>query len=164
MKASLNHYWPYCVFAVLTVFVAQVQANTTITVKVTIVSPPPCTINANSTLDVTFGNDVIISHIDGSYKKQPVPYSVVCKNMPKNAMKLQVQGTAAGFNASILKTNKNTMGIALLRNGNPQPVNSWIAFTYPNLPTLEAVLVRQAGATLDGGDFSAGATMKVEYQ
>lgn len=145
-------------------FGSPVQAVTTIKVTVTIVAPPPCVINNNNLIEVNFGNDVMTTRIDGSYKKQPVMYSVACKNAPNNAMKLQIQGTGASFDGEVLQTNKDGLGVALLRNGNRQPINSWLNFTYPNTPALEAVPVKQAGATLSGGTFSAGATMKVEYQ
>lgn len=164
MKATFRGFLPGCGLAVLALFGPQAQAVTTIKVTVTIVSPPPCVINNNNLIEVSFGSDVMTNRIDGSYKKQPVVYSVECKNAPNNAMKLQIQGTGAGFDGEVLQTNKDELGVALLRNGNRQPINSWVNFTYPNLPTLEAVPVKQAGATLSGGEFSAGATMKVEYQ
>jgi len=129
-----------------------------------LIAPPPCVINNNDLIEVNFGNDVMTTRIDGSYKKQPVVYSVECKNAPNNAMKMQIQGNSAVFDGDVLQTNKDDLGVALLRNGNRQPINTWVNFTYPNMPTFEAVPVKQAGATLSGGAFSAGATMKVEYQ
>ncbi|AOE97958.1 exotoxin [Serratia surfactantfaciens] len=165
MTATFRRYWPGCGLVMwVLMFGPQAQAATTIKVTVTIVAPPPCVINNNNLIEVNFGNDVMTTRIDGSYKKQEVVYSVECKNAPNNAMKLQIQGTGAGFDSEVLRTDKEGLGIALLRNGNPQPINSWINFTYPNLPQFEAVPVKQAGATLSGGKFTAGATMKVEYQ
>lgn len=164
MTATFRRYWLGCGVAALLLPGQLVQAATTIKVTVTIVAPPPCVINNNNLIEVNFGNDVMTTRIDGSYKKQPVVYSVECKNAPNNAMKMQIQGTGAGFDGEVLQTNKDGLGVALLRNDSRQPINSWINFTYPNLPTLEAVPVKQAGATLRGGEFSAGATMKVEYQ
>ncbi|BEM02411.1 exotoxin (plasmid) [Serratia marcescens] len=143
---------------------AWADSSTTIRVTVTVIAPPPCVINNNNLIEVNFGSDVITTRIDGSYKKQPVVYSVECKNAPSNAMKLLIQGNSASFDGEVLQTNKDGLGVALLRNGNRQPINSWVNFTYPNLPTLEAVPVKQAGATLSGGEFSAGATMQVAYQ
>jgi type 1 fimbria pilin len=139
-------------------------ASTVIKVTVTIVAPPPCEINNNDLIEVSFGNDVMTTRIDGSYKKRPVVYSIECKNAPNNAMKMQIQGIGAGFDGDVLQTDKDDLGVALLRDGNRQPINTWVNFTYPKLPTFEAVLVKLAGATLSGGAFSAGATMKVEYQ
>ncbi|EMD1301833.1 fimbrial protein [Serratia marcescens] len=164
MTATFRRYWLGCGVAALLLPGLLVQAATTIKVTVTIVAQPPCVINNNNLIEVNFGNDVMTTRIDGSYKKQPVVYSVECKNAPNNAMKLQIQGNSAGFDSEVLKTNKDGLGVALLRNGNRQPINSWINFTYPTKPTLEAVPVKRVGATLRGGKFSAGATMKVEYQ
>lgn len=166
MKATFRQCLPGCGLAALVLLYGPLAqaASTVLKVTVTIVAPPPCVINNNNLIEVNFGNDVMTTRIDGSYKKQPVVYSVECKNAPNNAMKMQIQGTGAGFDSEVLQTNKDNLGVALLRNGNRQPINGWINFTYPNLPTLEAVLVKQAGATLGGGEFSAGATMKVEYQ
>ncbi|AKG68832.1 exotoxin [Serratia fonticola] len=141
-------------------------ANTTVKVTVTIAAPPPCEINGNNLIEVKFGNDVMTTRIDGSYKKQLVPYSIECKNaQPNEPMKIQIEGNqAAGFNSHVLRTEKDGLGVALLRNDNPQPLNTWVTFTYPNKPKFEVVPVKRSGVTLKGGMFSAGATMKVEYQ
>ncbi|MDA8478796.1 fimbrial protein [Citrobacter sp. Awk 4] len=165
MKAKFRWCLPGCVLATCVLFYGpQVQAIATINVTVTIVAPPPCVINNNIPIEVNFGNDVMTTRIDGSYRKQPVVYSVECKNVSNNAMKMQIQGIGAEFDGDVLQTNKDGLGVALLRNGNRQPINSWVNFTYPSLPTFEAVPIRQAGVTLSGGDFSAGATMEVEFQ
>ncbi|NCG52761.1 fimbrial protein [Serratia fonticola] len=165
MKAKFRRYLPGCGLAVLVLLYGpQAQAVATITVTVAIYAPPPCVINNNGLIEVNFGNDVITTHIDGSYKKQPVVYGVECKNAPRNAMKLQIQGTGTSFDPDVLQTNKDGLGIALLRDESRQPLNSWVNFTYPKLPVLEAVLVKQAGVRLSGGAFSAGATMMVVYQ
>ncbi|OKB64595.1 exotoxin [Serratia marcescens] len=139
-------------------------AVTTLTVKVTVVAPPACVINGNQLIEVNFGDDVMTTRVDGSYKKMPVTYSVECKDMPNNAMKMQISGNSASFDRDVLQTNRADLGVALISNGKRVPMNSWLNFTYPSKPTLEAVLVKQAGATLRGDAFSAGATMRVEYQ
>lgn len=137
-------------------------ATSTITVKVTITAPP-CEINNNELIEVDFGNDVLTTRVDGTYKKRPVPYSVHCKGGSSNAVKMLIEGNGASFNNQVLTTNKTDFGIEIRRNGSRLPINSWLDFTYPNWPELEAVPVKRAGATLTGGPFSAGATMKVEY-
>lgn len=162
---TFRRYWPGCGLAALMLFGPQVQAAvTSIKVTVTILAKPSCIINNNNMIEVNFGSDVMTTRIDGNYKKQPVAYKVECQNLQNNGMKMQVQGIGAGFDSNVLKTNKDGLGIALLYNGSRQPLNRWINFTYPNLPTLEAVPVKQVGVTLNGGVFSAGATMQVEYQ
>ncbi|CAI1872479.1 Minor fimbrial protein prsF precursor [Serratia quinivorans] len=142
---------------------SAMAAQTTIRVSVTIVAPV-CVINDNQQINVDFGNDVVTTKVDGSYKKVPITYSVQCQNSPSNNMKLQIMGNGASFDSNVLATNKTGLGIALLMNGGQLPLNSWRDFTYPSLPKLEAVPVKQAGVTLSGGAFSAGATLKVDYQ
>lgn len=165
MKIRFRQCLPGCGLAAFMLFGSLAQAaSTTVSVAVTIVAPPPCVINKNNLIEVNFGNDVMTTRIDGSYKKQPVVYSAGCINALNNAMKMQIQGTGASFDSDVLKTNRDDLGVALLRNGNRQPINAWVNFTYPVLPTFEAVPVKRAGATLSGGAFSAGATMMVEYQ
>ncbi len=142
---------------------AQAAEQATVTVKVTITAPA-CEINGNNLIEVNFGNDVITTRVDGSYKKTAVPYSVDCQGAPSTAMKMQIEGTGAAFNNKALRTNQTDFGIAFLNGGKALPINNWLKFTYPNLPRLEAVPVKRSGAKLAGGAFSAGATMKVEYQ
>lgn len=142
---------------------APAAEQTRVTVKVTVIAPP-CEINGNNLIEVNFGNDVMTTRVDGNYKKMTVPYSVECKEIPSTAMKIRIDGTGAGFDSQVLGTNKTDFGIAFLNGGNALPINRWLDFTYPNLPRLEAVPVKRRGVTLSGGAFSAGATMKVEYQ
>ncbi|VTR51794.1 putative minor fimbrial subunit StfE [Serratia fonticola] len=53
-------------------------ANTaTITVKVTVLAPPPCTVNNNSVIEVPFGN-VMTTHVDGTSYRVPVNYTLSC--------------------------------------------------------------------------------------
>ncbi|MGB8665546.1 MAG: fimbrial protein [Serratia inhibens] len=138
-------------------------ATATVTVKVTVVAPPPCVINGNRPIEVEFG-DVMTTRVDGNNYKMPVNYTLSCTGSSSNAMKLQVKGTGAAFNATVLLTNKAGLGIELRQGDTKLAVNRWLTFSYPNTPTLWAVPVKQAGATLTGGEFSAGATMAVDYQ
>ncbi|MEE4411540.1 MULTISPECIES: fimbrial protein [Serratia] len=140
-----------------------VQANTPVTVSVTVLSPP-CVINGGRVIEVDFGNEIIITRIDGSNYIQTVDYSLECKGNSSNAMKLQVQGNATVFEQGALQTSVADLGIALKANGAALAVNDWVDFTYPNVPQLQAVPIKRAGATLNGGEFAASATLKVDYQ
>ncbi|WP_149543244.1 fimbrial protein [Serratia marcescens] len=137
--------------------------SATVTVKVTVVAPPPCVINDDRPIDVEFG-DVMTTRVDGDNYKMPVNYTLSCTGGTSNAMKLQVKGSGAAFDATVLQTNQTGLGIELRQGASKLAVNSWLNFTYPNKPKLWAVPVKQAGATLKGGEFSAGATMAVNYQ
>ncbi|AKG69061.1 Minor fimbrial protein prsF precursor [Serratia fonticola] len=142
---------------------AWAAPSATVTVKVTVVAPPPCVINDDRPIDVEFG-DVMTTRVDGDNYKMPVNYTLSCTGGTTNAMKLQVKGTGAAFDATVLQTNQTGLGIELRQGDSKLAVNDWLNFTYPNKPELWAVPVKQRGATLTGGEFSAGATMAVDYQ
>lgn len=144
--------------------VGAVADTALVTIKVTVVAPPPCTINGDQVINVDFGSDVVTSRVDGVNYLKTVDYSLECKNHTRNAMKMKLQGHATAFDRSALQTNMTDLGIALKANGSALTVNDWINFTYPEKPSLQAVPVKMAGVTLAGGDFSAGATLMVNYQ
>lgn len=137
--------------------------SATVTVKVTVVAPPPCIINDDRPIEVDFG-DVITTRVDGNNYRMPVNYTLSCTGGPSNAMKLQVQGNGAAFDGEVLQTSKAGLGIELQQGSNRLTVNNWLNFDYPTQPELWAVPVKQTGTTLTGGEFSAGATMMVAYQ
>lgn len=137
--------------------------TSTVTIKVTVLTPPPCVINNDRQIEVEFG-DVMTTRVDGNNYRIPVDYTLSCQGASSNAIKLQVQGTGANFDSNVLRTQKTGLGIALLQGGSRLPINHWLNFTYPNTPRLEAVLVKQDGITLSAGEFTAGAVMKVVYQ
>lgn len=158
----------YCLVALFTFTVCAPMAvlagrTATVTIKVTVAEVPPCTINGNRVIEVDF-SDVIVTQIDGNRYLQPINYSLECTGQSKNAMKLAIQGNPATFDNTALKTNVKDFGIALRANGQPLVVNKWIDFVYPNKPDLQAVPVKRAGVDLPGGEFSAGATLMVQYQ
>ncbi|WP_129544233.1 fimbrial protein [Serratia sp. 1D1416] len=138
------------------------QAVTNVTVKVT-VTAPPCTVNDNKAIEVNFG-DVMTTRVDGTNYRKQIGYSLSCEGGGGKAMKLQVQGTAAGFDSALLGTSVSGLGIRLQNGSSNLSVNGWVNFTYPNKPALWAVPVQKSGVTLAGGQFSAAATLKVAYQ
>ncbi|CNH21960.1 exported pilin protein [Yersinia massiliensis] len=135
-----------------------------VNVSVTIFAAPPCEINSNNTINVNFGDDLLTSNINGvNYKKQ-VNYTLNCNSAASNALKMSIIGNGATFDTSKLRTSNSQLGIQLIRNGQPLTLNSTFNFTYPTLPVLEAVLVKQNNSTLSTGYFSGTATLVVEYQ
>ncbi|WP_455872361.1 fimbrial protein [Serratia proteamaculans] len=165
MKAMFRQCLPGCGLAALVLLYGpQVQAVATIKVTVTIVAAPPCVINDNNLIEVNFGDDVLTIRVDGkAYKKKPVTYSVNCGG-PSSAVKMLIEGSGADFDSEVLQTDQTDFGIALLNNDRGYPINTWINFDTSDPPKLEAVPAKRVGARLQGGAFSAGATMKVEYQ
>ncbi|MBH2669683.1 fimbrial protein [Serratia marcescens] len=163
MNEAMTRYRQVFVSFLLSSIPLLAHTATTVTVKVTVVAPPPCVINGNRTIEVDF-DEVMIAQIDGKNYRMPVNYSLSCSGQSKNAMKLQVQGTGAAFDTTALKTNKTGLGIQLQQGSSKLALNSWLNFTYPNTPELWAVPVKQSGVTLSVGEFTAGATMKLDYQ
>ncbi|WP_409497694.1 fimbrial protein [Pseudomonas fragi] len=141
-----------------------VMAQVSVSIRGVIVAPPPCVINAGSTLNVPFGDDLMTTRIDGVNYRRVVPYTLTCGPQPSNNMKITLQGTGAGFGSAYLGTSKSDLGIKLLLNGAAWPLNNAVNFTYPTLPVIEAVPVKNPGSTLTGGAFSASATLVVALQ
>lgn len=96
-------------------------ATTTVTVKVTVVAPPPCIINGDRPIEVDF-NDVMTTRVDGNNYLMPVNYTLSCSSSaPSKAMKLQVRGTGADFDAKVLKTTQPGLGVELRNAGGKCP-------------------------------------------
>lgn len=137
--------------------------NTLVTIKVTVVAPPPCVINDDKPIEVEFGN-VMTTQVDGKHYKMPVNYTLSCTDTTKNAMTMTIVGTATSFDTAALQSSKTGLGVRLLQDSNEVMINSPIKFTYPTNPVLYAIPVQQGGVALTGGEFTAAATMKVAYQ
>jgi type 1 fimbria pilin len=145
----------------------EAAPSSTLTVKVTVVAPPPCIINGDRPIEVDF-NDVMTTRVDGNTYRMPVNYTLSCPaGAPSNAMKLQVRGTGADFDAKVLKTTQPGLGVQLQEKDRSKiSINTWRNFDYVGStgPELWAVPVKQSGMTLTGGEFTAAATMEVAYQ
>lgn len=141
-----------------------VQADVNVTISGTVVAPPSCSINRGTTLNVDFGDNLTVDGIDGVNYRRAVPYSVTCVNHPSNSMTLKLTGTAAPFEATALTTNHRDLGIRLYINDVAWPLNTAVNFTYPTLPRMEAVPVKNPQRKLQGGVFAATSTLVVEIR
>ncbi len=160
--ALINGHLLVCMLGILPIIAGAASTNN-VTVKITVVAPPPCIVNNNKVIDVDFG-EVMTTRVDGTNYRKQVNYTLACPNSSSKLVKLQIQGIGASFDSSVLKTSVNGLGIKLQKDSNKLPINSWLNFTYPNAPDLWAVPVMQTGTNLLAGDFTAGATMKIDYQ
>lgn len=133
-----------------------------VTVKVEVVAPPQCIVNDNRPIEVEFG-DVMTTRIDGVNYRVPVNYTLSCDVSANNSMKMQVQGTAA-FDGQALQTSVDGLGIRLQNGTSTLAVNDWLNFNYQDQPELWATPVMQAGVALPAGEFTAGASLRVDYQ
>lgn len=137
------------------------RADVSVSIRGVVMAPVPCVVNGGSTLDISFGNEVVTNRVDGLNYRVTVPYTVTCGPQPTNSMTLTLRGSGAGFDSAVLRTSKNDLGVKLLVSGAAWPLNRALNFTYPTLPRMEAVLVKNPGRTLTGGAFSATATLVV---
>ena len=152
--------------AVVPVSVRSVTDAFFVSVKLTVVAEP-CEINGNQPITVKF-DDVMTSKVGDDEYRRPVKYTLECPPGAPTAMKLQIVGDGASFDPTVLQTNpagmSEVLGIELRQGSSKLAIKKWLPFTYPNNPELWAVPVKKSGATLKGGEFSATATMKVDYQ
>ncbi|POW88416.1 pilus assembly protein [Serratia marcescens] len=134
--------------------------------KGTLIEPPPCTINDGNLVDVDFGDRVGINKVDGVSYRQPMNYQIKCGGGGSGswALTLSLIGTAASFDNNALKTNKDDLGIRIYQNDKPFTPGSTLSVTLGSEPHLEAVPVKNSGATLTEGAFEALATLRADYQ
>lgn len=128
---------------------------------------PPCTITGAT---VSFGT-VLTTGVGSEDYVQPIKYSLSCNGRASDYLKLQVQGTSMTLNGeSVLKTNVSGLGIRIQQASDQTMVpigsSSWLNFTYASTSgvALEAALVKASGTELKAQDFSAAATLVVDYQ
>lgn len=152
----------YCLMALCMFPVIGWADVVPVNINVNIVAVP-CVINNDKPIEVDFGN-VLPTKVDGVNYRVPVNYTLSCPGGEYKALKLQVQGAPAGFDGKYLQTSVTVLGVELQQGSHVISVNDWVSFTYPNKPELWVVPVKQSGATLPVGYFTATASMKVDYQ
>ncbi|WP_273830947.1 fimbrial protein [Serratia bockelmannii] len=132
----------------------------------TLITPPPCTINDGNQVDVDFGDRVGINKVDGVNYRQRLNYQITCDPTLGSswALTLSLSGGVTGFDNEALLTDKTDLGIRIYQNDTTFTPNSTLKINLNNPPTLEAVPIKQAGATLTEGAFEAWATLRADYE
>ncbi|MBF7993684.1 fimbrial protein [Rahnella laticis] len=139
------------------------KADVSIDITGTYTATPKCTINNDNEITVKFG-DMLTTRIGPDYA-QPVTYSVECPGLTSGLIKMQLAGGASSFDGGLLETTNADLAVKFLAGGTQLPVNTDLNFDYQaGPPVLTAIPVQRPGATLNGGDFSATATMKINVQ
>lgn len=141
-------------------------AEADMTLYGTLITPPPCIINDGNQVDVDFGERVGINKLDGVNYRQRLNYQITCDPTLGNswALRLSLSGGATGFDNEALLTDKTDLGIRIYQNDTPFTPNSTLKINLANPPILEAVPIKQAGATLTEGAFEAWATLRADYE
>ncbi|HCM9091640.1 TPA: fimbrial protein [Enterobacter kobei] len=145
--------------------ISQSAGNVAMNFKGTLVVPPPCTINGDKPIEVQFGM-VETTKINGSsYKQITLPYSLSCTEATSTSLRLQIKGDT-GYSVDYLQTSVPDLAISI-KNMQTQTLikpNAWVNFESTNPIKLVATPVKKSGAILGAGDFTATATMMVDYQ
>lgn len=132
-----------------------------------VVTPPECTVNGGTAMDVNFG-DIHETLIDNSnYKRLPINYTLNCANVYNNALKMTVSWNPITLNGqNVIRTNRTNLGIGIYQGTTRLSNGSVVNFTYGDgQPAFFAVPVKPVGTVLtDGGSFSGTLTFVVDYQ
>ncbi|SFU56553.1 putative fimbrial-like protein YfcQ [Pseudomonas fluorescens] len=139
-------------------------ASANLTFSGTLNEPPPCTINAGTTIEVDFG-DVGVKQVDGVKYRRALGYLITCgaDTLPWQ-LKLSVNGTPAAYDASAVQTSAADLAIRIFQNNAPFLLNTPLDIALSSPPLLEAVPVKRPGAILAPARFTAVATLLAEYQ
>lgn len=136
-----------------------------LTVNVTgVIVEGVCDINNGETIHVDFGNNLQSKQIDGEHFMQNIDYSLTCEDLTSNDLEMQFEGTATSFSDDYLATDREGLGIKLYMNGESMPLNTWMPFTWPEVPVLQAAPMKDDATEVETGVFTASATLKIQYQ
>lgn len=132
-----------------------------------VVTPPECTVNGGTTVDVDF-EGIHETLIDGNnYKRLPINYTLNCINAYSNALKMTVSWDPITLNGqNVIRTNRTNLGIGIYQGNTRLSNGSVVNFNYGSgQPSLFAVPVKPAGTVLtDGGSFNGTLTFVVDYR
>lgn len=136
----------------------------TITVYGTVVSNGRCLFSSDQSVAVNFG-DVFVSEIASGIYRKPLNYSLSCSGDDGGkSIRIQLSGTGAHFDSTVLSTDAIGLGIKLLRNNTQMELGRWYDVDPALPPKIESLLVVEKDATFaNGQDFSATATLKVAF-
>ncbi|ELY3812782.1 fimbrial protein [Cronobacter sakazakii] len=128
------------------------------------ISLPACNLNDGKPIDVDFGSAIATTDVASGKIERSIDYKLTC-SYDNYGLKVRILGTGAAFNNDLLQTNINELGIKFKADGIDFPLNTEFNFASAAAkPVLKAILTQQAGSHLPAGDFTASATMRVEYQ
>lgn len=137
---------------------------TIITVTGTFIDAPECVVNAGGSVNVDFGDNVLINRINSGNYHQKIVFSLDCESLAQNGLTLAINGAQAGFGDGLLQTSVKGLGIQLYSGSQRIAVGEKMPFNYPVLPVLSASLVIDSASTLAAGEFTGVGTMVVSYQ
>ncbi|MDY0926507.1 fimbrial protein [Pantoea trifolii] len=133
--------------------------------KGTIIEPPPCKINDDQPIDISFGEDLGVSKINGDNYRQTIDYVIKCAtNDSSFKLMLTVSGNVMSKDNTAIQSSKSGLGIRILQNNQRVPIGSAWVINMASPPVLEAVPVADPAIKLSEGSFLATASLVAEYQ
>lgn len=139
------------------------------------IQAPVCKMNNDLLLQVVFP-EINPAKIDGMSFPVTTTVKLDCPSgIDKLYPVINVQGTPATFEGAkdnVLQVDGiDNLGIGLFKGheprANPLKLNEWVDLASSDVDggfTFTSVLVKKEGADLDAGEFSASATMRMEYR
>lgn len=144
--------------------------STILSMKGTLIVPPVCTLNGGQKINVVF-DEMGISDVDGINNTKTVDYGLVCQSTNNNpwVLNLTVRGEATSYDSAAIQAQINgssstDLGIKLLLDNKDFILNKPIIIRPNNPPVMTAVPVKNPGATLPEGAFTATATLVATFE
>lgn len=130
----------------------------------TIKESPLCVINNEQIITVDFGNEVVTTRVDGDRYKKEIQFTLNCDKDFSANQALRIKGVGAEFDPKALSSDTPNLAIAIYHDQVRYNLGEWLPFSYPKQPILYAVPIKKAGSHLSGGQFTALASLIVDYQ
>lgn len=140
-----------------------------VSLRGTLIEPPPCRINDGNKIEVNFTDRVGIKKIDGINYRTTMSYQITCEPGTTNSnwlLSLTLKGDLALFDTekSAIQTDVAGLGIKVYQEGSAFELDKPINITLLSPPLLEAVPIKNPTIELTEGPFNATATLQAEYQ
>nr|WP_024967126.1 fimbrial protein [Pantoea sp. IMH] len=151
------------VFALIAAAPGYALDPVAINISGTVTASASCQFN-DETINLEFGN-VYINKITGNFYKLPVPYFLNCEgDADGKNIRMRWVGTASSFDETLIATDVTGLGIKFLKDSSNVSANAWFDIDVDSPPSLNVVLIKEAGAFLrNGQEFNASATLEVAY-
>ncbi|MEM8074948.1 fimbrial protein [Morganella morganii subsp. sibonii] len=123
----------------------------------------PCKINQGKNILVDF-KDVITTEIDNNNYSEKLDYLIECQDNRARGIKMYISGTSSSVDSRYLSTSAGDLAVKFQADNRLLPLNEKITVQYPVQPDIRVVLAKKPGAKLPAGDFSANATIHIDYE
>lgn len=168
MQQNGRRYWRYGQLSLM-LWCTAVQADVSITVKATIVVPA-CNVtsqNGEARLEVPFGElNVLDAGTAKAEKSVRINISCYSGAPAGKSLKMYLAPSTYGImntmGTNVLGTSQAGVGIALSRDNTAFTIGKWLPIS-AGLFTLTGRLVIQDGMAIEGGAFSASASLFASY-